>query len=494
MYERPEVERLDLDACADALAAGVEVQRRAAAERLALAAHFADLHGPGSAPNRYVRMMPGGSDGTPEVSEFAADALGPLIQQSTRSAAALLRDALDLRHRHPRLWEAVMTGGVDDWKARKVAQACEELTLEQAVWVDAVTVEAVIGLPFGRAIGVVEGKVLAADPSGHDAAAELASRSALVRAGRSDAAGLRMLHARTSAGDVARLDAILGHLADHLRRTGDDDDLQRRRAKALGLLANPALACVYLSGASARPSVDETGLVEVDPASPVAAARVLGEALGSLGAAALDRLRPRTVLYLHLAEEALTGVPESGSQVVRSEGFGPVSRRHLCDWLGTDQVVVKPVVDLHGQEPVDAYEIPLHLREAMVLAQPFDVFPFGTTGSRSRSVDADHTRPFVPPDDGGPPGQTRLDNLGPLSREHHRAKTFGGFSCYQPLPGLFLWRTPTGHWYRVDHTGTTSLGRNVPDIVRQVRARPSPRADWSVSEDRLGALLVRHAA
>ena len=483
MFELPEVESLDLDGCADALATGVQVQRRAGAERLALAAHFADLHGPESARNRRVRMLRGGSDGTPEVSEFAADSLGPLIEQTTRSAAALMRDALDLRHRHPRLWEQVMTGGIEDWKARKVAQACSDLAREQAVWVDEVSLEAVLGLPFGRALSVVEGKVVAADPAGHDARRRARESQRFVRASRSDDAGLRMLHARTTSADVARLDAMVGHLAQLLHRAGDTDDLQRRRAKALGLLANPALACVYLA---------QHGTDEADPAGPVAAAQVLGEVLQSLGTAAVDRLRPRTVLYLHLAEEAVTDRPET--QVVRGEGLGALTREQLREWLGTDTVVVKPVIDLHGQTPVDGYEVPGHLRDAMVLAQPFEVFPYGTTASRGRSIDADHTRPYVPPDDGGPPGQTRLANLGPLARGHHRAKTFGGFRCYQPLPGLFVWSTPTGHWYRVDHTGTTALGREVPDIVRQLTTPRPPGADWSTGEHHVLSLVQRPAA
>lgn len=170
MFDKATVERLSETACADALAANVASLRRIGAERLALVAHVADLRGPGtvrrstepSGPPR-VRMVPGGSDGTPEVSEFAAAKLGMLLEVTTRSAAALLRDALDLRHRHPRLWEAVMSGATEDWKARKVAQACAVLTLEEAVRLDAVTVEAVVGLPFGRALSVVEGKVIAAD-------------------------------------------------------------------------------------------------------------------------------------------------------------------------------------------------------------------------------------------------------------------------------------------------------------------------------------------
>ena len=42
-----------------------------------------------------------------------------------------------------------------------------------------------------------------------------------------------------------------------------------------------------------------------------------------------------------------------------------------------------------------------------------------------------------------------------------------GWRCHQPLPGLYLWQTPSGHWFRIDHTGTTPLGRQRPEILRQ---------------------------
>jgi hypothetical protein len=134
--------------------------------------------------------------------------------------------------------------------------------------------------------------------------------------------------------------------------------------------------------------------------------------------------------------------------------------------------VVKPVLDLANQRALDCYESSAGLEEALVLTRPFEVFPYGTLASRR--ADTDHTRPYVPPDEGGPPGQTALANLGPLGRSHHRAKTFGQFVCHQPLPGLYLWRAPTGSWYRVDHTGTTPLGTDVPEIIRQQYAQQSP--------------------
>ena len=165
------------------------------------------------------------------------------------------------------------------------------------------------------------------------------------------------------------------------------------------------------------------------------------------------------MLYLHLSEEAL----RTRAGVARVEGIGPVALSDLHELLGRDTIVVKPVIDPTGQVPVDAYEIPRAMREALTVARPYEIFPWGTLASRS--ADLDHTTPYRPPDDGGPPSQTRPDNLGPLARAHHNAKTHGGFTLHQPTPGTYLWRTPTGYRYRVDHTGSHPLGRATPALV-----------------------------
>ena len=101
---------------------------------LELAAHWADLHHPDSqAPAE--KTLPGaeqgrqlGSDGTPEVLEFCVAELGTNIETSYGSARALMADALDLRHRLPELWQLIMAGSVQAWKARKVAQATRHLS------------------------------------------------------------------------------------------------------------------------------------------------------------------------------------------------------------------------------------------------------------------------------------------------------------------------------------------------------------------------------
>ncbi len=458
-----------MEACADALAAVAVEARQIGARRLLLAAHWADLHAPDT--DRRSQGRPGGSDGTPRVSQFCADELGCLLGMTSISAAPLLRDALDLRHRHPRTWALLLAGDIEDWRARKLAHATAraELTLQQAQWVDSETAEGLATLPFSRAMARVEAKIIAADPEAHEARRQAALERRYVSATRTNPAGVRTLIAQTGAGDVARLLAMVHHLADLLERGGDNDLVDVRRAKALGILANPALACVLLAKAHVVPNAPQPDAPDVEfeptPASTAQLAAELGRTLLELGPGAIDRLRPRSTVYVHLSVEALGSVAggTTAPEIARVEGHGPVGLAELLSWLGTDRLTVRPVVDPWDQVPVDSYEIPHRHREAMLHRQPVEVFPYGVTPARG--CDLDHTEPYR---DSGP---TTPDHLGPLSRHHHRAKTFGGFTLHQPLPGMYLWRIPSGRWFQVDHTGTRALGRQEPEILRQRRGR-----------------------
>ena len=124
------------------------------------------------------------------------------------------------------------------------------------------------------------------------------------------------------------------------------------------------------------------------------------------------------MVYVHLAAEALT----AGTGIARVENVGPVMLGQLHTLLGNRcSISLKPVIDLPaGHIPLDCYEIPASLREQLLLRYPADVFPYAA--AVSRSIDIDHTIPYLNPDRGGPPGQTRIGNLGPYVRRHHNAE------------------------------------------------------------------------
>ena len=86
-----------------------------------------------------------------------------------------------------------------------------------------------------------------------------------------------------------------------------------------------------------------------------------------------------------------------------------------------------------------------------------EVFPF--SARRATGLDMDHTIAY---DHHAPPGtlQTRADNLGPLSRKVHRAKTAGLWRVVQTDPGEYRWTSPHGFAYLVTPDATIPLGRH----------------------------------
>lgn len=146
--------------------------------------------------------------------------------------------------------------------------------------------------------------------------------------------------------------------------------------------------------------------------------------------------------------------------VARIEGHGPVTEAWLTRVLGPRaRIDLQPVIDLDHQAPVDAYEIPERHRRAVRMLTPADTFPFASNSGEA--MDIDHTVPY----EAG--GQSVLGNYGPMTRWHHRIKTFGGWAVQQPFPGIYVWRDPYGRLYLVDHTGTRIIRRPraVMDLV-----------------------------
>ncbi len=180
------------------------------------------------------------------------------------------------------------------------------------------------------------------------------------------------------------------------------------------------------------------------------------------------RLLPRVHLFVHIAKETLDPAHHNG--VARWEGEGPITREYLREQLAPFHAfTITPVLDLAGQEPVDAYEIPRRHRRAVRLRTPADCFPFA---ANLDPVDLDHTRAYQhAPEPGAqqpPPGQSRMDNYSPLGRFHHRVKTHGHWQVQQPFDGIYIWRDPHGAYYLVDHTGT----RKTSPPPRRHREKP----------------------
>ena len=194
-------------------------------------------------------------------------------------------------------------------------------------------------------------------------------------------------------------------------------------------------------------------ILPADPAAEIDTYNTV--ALDNLGVD-YRRLRPTATLYVHLTDQALA----TGKGVARLADVGPVTVEQIRRFLGSAaagyDIRVQPVLDPAEVAPVDSYEIPLRLREAVMARNPADVYPYGSC--TSRRMDLDHTVAYTPTDTARPPGQTSLDNLGPLDRTHHRDKTHGQGNLRQPDPGIYLYRSPQGWVYLTTNQRTLNLG------------------------------------
>src|SRR5262245_20280710 len=113
-----QVTELGVEGVLDAVEGWHATRIEADAAIFVAAAHFADLQHPDSRPES-GRVLPGsergirlGGAGTPKVLEFAPAEFGARIGKSPHAGRALVADALDTRHRLPRLWERVRAGEV----------------------------------------------------------------------------------------------------------------------------------------------------------------------------------------------------------------------------------------------------------------------------------------------------------------------------------------------------------------------------------------------
>ena len=174
--------------------------------RLHIAAHWADLH-PGDATPQ--SRIPGtqhpirlGRDGTPTIADFAAAELGCVLRISDGAAAKLIGDALDLRHRLPKIWAAAVAGQAPGSQARHIATATRHLTQDQAGFVDARLASAPGALSWNRLHTLLQAAIYQADPVGAEQRAALAAQERFVRLGRNSEHGLKMIIARATAGDA----------------------------------------------------------------------------------------------------------------------------------------------------------------------------------------------------------------------------------------------------------------------------------------------------
>jgi len=448
----------------DGARAALARQREAEVEVLVAVADWADAHtedgvvadqyGPFGLLRSDAHLLSGadvfgelGGPGAPLVSEFCVVEIAAALGLSSDSGRRLVGEAVELRHRLPRLWNRVMAGALPVWRARKIAQETNQLTPEGAEFVDRHLA------PVAHKTGMVTAQKLVAeaiarfDPEKAEldrADSDATRRFDIDLQGQIDPArGVVPVSGTLDLADALDLENAVSRVAADLALAGSLDSLDVRRASAVGEIARRQTT-LDLSGCA-------TGDDAINPSATRSKAR-------------------HVVIHVHLSEAALTDLDPNAcggvdlARVEKTRSF--VLAEQVREWCRdtSTQVVVKPVIDLRDQVAVDAYEIPDRIAERVRLTRPTCVFPHCTRPARG--CDLDHVDEYVRACDGGPPGQTSTANLAPLCRRHHRVKTHPSLTGAGPerrwryrrlLDGSFVWTSPHDQQYLVDPHGTIPL-------------------------------------
>lgn len=429
-----------LDTSATLLAEVRASRRREAAEQmrqLQIAVDYAAFNsGASISPQALIAgaegAVPLAGEGTPEMAEFAIVEFAAALGMSTDAGRQLLAQALELVHRLPRIWARTLSGDVAAWRARRIADRTISLRPDAADWVD--TQVAPVAGKVGPVIleRLVEESILRFDPERAALAAfeALEERHATVTVDRilDGALSTARLDAVLDVADALELEAALREVAAELAADGDTDPLDVRRAKALGLLAR---------GEAVRSSSDDA----------------------TAGSATARQPRREVVLHVHLSEAALHGIGDGLAPLTTSTGhrLGIVTVEQIQAWCGADgtRITVKPVLDTNLALESAGYSPSARLRELVVALHQRCVFPHCTRAADN--LDLDH---IIEHNRGGP---TSSDNLAPLCRRHHRAKTHAAWTYTRLAESEYLWRSPHGYTFLTDSDGTRDVSGDLCD-------------------------------
>jgi hypothetical protein len=335
--------------------------------------------------------------GAPTVSEFAITEFAVAVGMSSTGGRKFLGAALETKHRLPLLWERVMAGEVQVWKARRVT-------------------EHTIALP-PHAAAQVDTKIA---PIAHQCSFAEIERAANKAAAEADAEQEAEDHEETGA-------------AQYLRIALEDAEHNHGYVPIEGLLdLDDALALEAMIKAKAHALLTDHPTLDLDQRRAMA--------LGQLGDGSGGR---ELVIYAHHDTRDPHGI--IGLEGVSSMG-STITVEQLAEWCQkpNTKVSIRPVLDLAENLTTNRYQPTDRIREQVILTCPTCVFP--GCGRTARRCDLDHIRPWHQG------GKTESANLAPLCRLHHRLKTFGYWTYTRPNLTTFEWTSPMGRVYVNDLT------------------------------------------
>jgi hypothetical protein len=358
---------------------------------------------------------------------------------------------------------AFANGRIDERRAQVITDALAELPGPVAWDVEDRVLERASTRTVAEVRSDVQRALVAVDPAEAVARARQARRTRRVEAPRRQADGMATLIAVLPAPQATGIYRVLDAAARTARAAGDPRTLAQLRADGLCDLTlgddlTPTHHPALLRGGrrpADQPAPRTDDQTSADLAPPPTGDRTPADGVPVPDAPGADRghdrparRRPAVVTRLTMPLSTLLGVDDQPADL---EGYGaidPVTARALAAGGVFQRMVTDPLSGTLLDLGRTTYRPSTALTEHVQARDGTCRHP--ACSVPASACDLDHTRDYHrEPDDGGPPGTTSHDNLGPLCRRHHRMKSEAGFRLRQTAPGVFEWLTPTGHQYVV---------------------------------------------
>ena len=421
-----------------------------------------------------------------EISQFTSDEVAAALVLSGQSAERHLNLALELAIRLPGTNQALHAGDIDVLRARIIADATEALDADAAARAEAMVLPKAGNMTPGQLRAATARAVLKADPEAARRRREEAAKDARVTRWREDAGTAALSGRDLPPADVLAADQRITDRAHELRAAGLAGTMDELRARAyLDFLLDRPLPDPSEDSAGApsgalggpSPAVPDGLAARINLTVPLTTLLHLtdhaGEAAG-FGPLDADLARaivatasgnPVTSWCLTITDPDGRALghgcgqrrsKSSGGRGGRSPGGGrqpsggrPSGGRGPRDGMGPPGTLrpdslsftITPIAagDCGHRHESPGYQLSARLRHLIETRSTRCTFP----GCRrpARRCDQDHTQPY---DQGG---RTCECNLGPLCRNHHRAKQTHGWRLDQREPGVMGWTVPSGRRY-----------------------------------------------
>ena len=389
--------------------------------------------------------------GLGHVSEFAADALGPMLAMGSVAAGRKVDTAAVLASRLPVTLAAMSAGDLDSWRATIIATELAEACRESCAAVEASIFPAVLGEAPGAVTRRVRRVLARVDADAVRAKAAKERLDRFVHAYPSPVPGLTSWVASLPAAESAACWAAIDELAHQMRGDDPTRTLEQCRADALVdlMLGNATVSTtVTLMIPVQTATVDEPdGALERDllvhgPRSRPGSGPGSGPVLGypnplantdDFGQPAPDpnpMIEPTWTQICAMGYE-IPGIGVIGGDVVASilDKFDTRITRVLLD--ERTGVLIETGINTYRPNPA--------MRRFIQQRDGHCRFP-GCARNATR-CETDHVIPYSR---GGP---TAISNLLSLCKHHHRVKHDAGWTLTMTRDGDCIWTDPHGRQY-----------------------------------------------